>query len=291
MSQKLGKRSRSRAEVMSRDGECIYCGQPTTHQEHMPPIGMFRKRDRASGMEFATCAACNNGTSAADLVASFMARIDANGALGDWRFQEAFAQRNMLMELAPGFLAELLSPARVEPVLLNTNGVLTRQAMIKADGPLTKAYLDVFSAKLGMALYREHTDSRLPDHGGVQAWWYLNFGLAIKDVEQMLSIMPLAGRLAQGRKTSDGQFNYRCNTDNKSIVVALVSFHDNLHVSFAATSDPQFYNLPFEHPRARFTKPGQIAGMMPKVTPSQLIMLPGLGGAPYTSLRIPARRA
>lgn len=275
---------------MSRDGECIYCGQPATHQEHMPPIGMFRKRDRASGMEFATCAACNNGTSAADLVASFMARIDPNATRGDWRFQEALAQRTMLMELAPGFLTELLSPARVEAVLVNTNGVLVRQAMVKADGPLAKAYLDVFSAKLGMAMYREHTNSRLADHGGVQAWWYLNFGLATKGAEQLLSIMPVTGRLAQGRKTSDGQFNYRYNTDNKSIVVALVSFHDNLHVSFAATSNPQFYNLPFDHPRARFTQPGQIAGMMPKVMPSQLIKLPGLGGAACTSLRMPARR-
>ena len=72
MSHKIGK-SRSRADVMATDAECIYCGQP-----HYPPRAYAAYRhvpDARPGERNATCAPCNNGTSAVDLVASFMARI------------------------------------------------------------------------------------------------------------------------------------------------------------------------------------------------------------------------
>jgi hypothetical protein len=51
---------------------CIYCGAPADSVEHMPPIIMFRGRQRPKGLEFPSCLACNNGTSHSDLVASLL---------------------------------------------------------------------------------------------------------------------------------------------------------------------------------------------------------------------------
>ena len=68
-------KSRSRQEILAGEPRCIYCDAAPSQLEHMPPKAMFRGRVRPSGMEFAACQSCNNGTSAADLVASFVARI------------------------------------------------------------------------------------------------------------------------------------------------------------------------------------------------------------------------
>lgn len=72
MDRKSGRRTRSRAAVMAADPNCIDCGGPADKQEHMPPIVMFEGRHRPGGMEYAACADCNNGTSAADSVAAFL---------------------------------------------------------------------------------------------------------------------------------------------------------------------------------------------------------------------------
>ena len=69
---------------------------------------------------------------------------------------------------------------------------------IKADGPLTRAYLNVFAAKLGMALYREHVAHALPLSGGVHINWFLNAGLAQRTAEGILRILLVAGTLRQG---------------------------------------------------------------------------------------------
>ena len=168
MNQKLGRKSRDKASIMASGERCIYCGDPANRLEHMPPIGMFRKRDRPSGMEYPSCDACNNGTSAADSVASFIARIDQQGGMGDWRTQEAIAQRGMLEAIAPGFISELFHEDKAEDQWIQKDGVLQRFTVVRADGLLTKAYLNVFSAKLAMAMYREHIGEALPLDGAVQ---------------------------------------------------------------------------------------------------------------------------
>lgn len=291
MNQRLGKKSRSRVEILSQGVVCIYCGMPADSLEHMPPRGMFRAKDRPSGMEYPSCNACNKGTSGADAVASFIARIDRHGSLGDWNVNEAIKLRPILDEVAPGFLDELFATDKAtDSYVPNTAGVLIRQAVVKADGPLTQAYLDVFSAKLGMALYFEHTGTRLPDDGGIETYWYLNAGLTQKTAEAWVRMMPGVDRLRQGKKTSRGQFDYRYNSDNKSIVAALAGFHTGLHVAFIATSDPNTYGFPTKMPHSAFTQPGQLMGRMPAVIPSRLIGLPLLSrpGA-TTPFRIAAR--
>lgn len=289
MNQRRSNRTRSRAEVMAEDANCVYCGNPADSQEHMPPIVMFKGRDRPGGMEFATCANCNRGTSAADSVAAFLAKISFDTNEDDWQFKENILQRAMLNEIAPGFLDELFDANRAKDVLRQTpSGVIIKQKAITADGPLTRAYVSVFATKVGMALFRELTGKALPSEGGIEAWYYLNAGLSQEAAESILSIMPGTADLSAGRKRSGKQFAYRFNTDGKSIVAGLASFHNNLHVVFLASSTPEIFKMPYRPPRSIYTRPGGLAAMMPKIERSKLIALPGLAGPPY-KFRVPAK--
>lgn len=132
-----------------------------------------------------------------------------------------------------------------------------------------------------MALFREQTGKSLPKEGGVEAWHYLNAGLTRETAEKIVSIMPVSGTLAAGRKSAGDQFRYRFNTDGKTIVAALASFHNNLHIAFLASSTPEVYKMPCRFPHATYTQPGQMLAMMPKIERSRRIILPGLGGGSH----------
>jgi hypothetical protein len=68
---------------------CIYCPNPAETVEHMPPVGMFRGKQRPGAMEFPSCKMCNEGTRGADAVAQFMARLHPDDRADDWHATEA----------------------------------------------------------------------------------------------------------------------------------------------------------------------------------------------------------
>jgi len=83
VSESLAKK-RAHGIVLEQCPFCVYCGgkYPATTIDHVPPIGMFRSRQRPKGLEFASCLPCNEGTRLADLVAALLCRVypDADGA-------------------------------------------------------------------------------------------------------------------------------------------------------------------------------------------------------------------
>ncbi len=82
------RRSRSRRDILAGGDRCIYCERRADDVEHMPPRVMFKEKLRLSGLEFPSCRPCNKGTSAADLVASFVARLDPDGHVQGWQHGE-----------------------------------------------------------------------------------------------------------------------------------------------------------------------------------------------------------
>jgi hypothetical protein len=81
----------------------------------------------------------------------------------------------------------------------------------------------------------------------------------------MLTILPVFGELRQGRKSSSGQFGYRFNCDDRSIVAAVVSFHNNLHVLAFATSDPGTYGNVLATNNMITTRPGELLSRLASV--------------------------
>ncbi|KQT48128.1 hypothetical protein ASG47_07065 [Devosia sp. Leaf420] len=256
-------KSRKREEILKDEPRCIYCALPPVTLEHMPPRIMFKDKQRPSGLEFACCDACNRNTSAADSVASYMAKLDRQAWEGDWRLQAATAQQGLLKAIAPGFLEELYDPNSMERVYLPTSGgVRIAHDVITANGPLIRSYLSVFGAKFGMSLYREYVGRALPMEGAVLVTWSLNVGFQRKFVDQFMQIMPGLDRLSQGTKTSQGQFDYRYNTDRKSLVAAYASFHTGLNILALATSTPERLQVDALR-RGAIVRPGTLVSLMP----------------------------
>ncbi len=73
-------KKRAHANLLCRFPCCIYCGAVADTVEHMPPVTMFRRKQRPKGLEFSSCRRCNHGTSKSDLVASLLARSDASAS-------------------------------------------------------------------------------------------------------------------------------------------------------------------------------------------------------------------
>jgi hypothetical protein len=265
------RRSRSRAEILARETRCVYCANTPASLEHMPPRVMFTSKYRPSGMEYACCSECNRGTSAADLVASFLARLSQGYTPDATLLTEAMTLRGKIAQMAPGILEELFRPEKQSHILSRgSDGIIKPYIKFNADGPLAKTYLTVFSAKLGMALYREHIGQSLPLTGGVYTLFFLNAGLAQKTGDAILEKLPVFDTLVQGRINVLDQFAYRFNTDKRTIVAALAGFHSNFHVFTVATSDPDFYDPPKKIPYADFVRPGELVSRIPhkiRVTP------------------------
>src|SRR5262249_36558230 len=114
---------------------------------------------------------------------------------------------------------------KIKKIWLRDTGVIASPfAQIKVDGPRIRAYLNVFAAKVGMALYRQHVGHPLPLTGAVHTNWFLNAGLAQSTADGILRILPLRQTLRQGAFQVPEQFAYRYNCDGRSILAALVGF-------------------------------------------------------------------
>ena len=238
----------------------------------MPPRIMFKAKDRPSGMEFASCIRCNHGTRAADAAAGFFARIDPFGDnLAHWKIREARRPFNTLQQLVPGFIEEVFGPGAAKPVLLRSaGGILVAAEEIRV-GPVCQALMTVFAAKLGMAFYHEHIGEPLPSGGGVYTLCFLNTGPEESQVHAFLSILPTHNTLRQGfQRSATGQFDYRFNTDEKSVVATLSHFHGHVHIFALATSQPEMFSqaFPLHAPFSGLIRMGELLDHMPKQRPA-----------------------
>ena len=261
-------KKRTIAEIKAGAKVCIYCHQRlhflNRSIEHMPPKGMFKGSQRLKGMEFGVCKSCNVGTSAADAAVAFFARIDMFGNdTTDWKTQEMVKFLKSADDSAPGFAKELLGDGSERDVIRETpGGVLVSLAEIHT-GPISGAFLNVFAAKLGMALYHEHRGEPLPPTGGVHGMWFLNAGLSETTAEGFLKILPGFNTLTAGRLSAEGQFAYRYNSDDKGIVAALTHIQGNIHFFTIAMAEPNVFGFPKQMPCSAFVRPGELLSHMP----------------------------
>lgn len=258
-------RSRNRKQILVNNPRCIYCFNLADTIEHMPPRAMFRKKARPSGLEFPCCKACNEGTKAADIVATFISKIELDPIDDGWRTKESLSYTKSIHQLAPGLLGEMFDDNRVSTVVLRRkSGLLTRAVEIRADGPLVHAYLNIFSAKLAMALFAEHTQKPLDKNGIAQTIWFLNAGVPREATNSLLDKMPHISGLKQGKFNSNGQFDYKYNTDFKSIFGALVKFHEGLIIFMIVASHEHSDSIvPIDGPTEARTKIGELLNMIP----------------------------
>jgi hypothetical protein len=231
----------------------------------MPPKTMFKDRHRLSGMEFGSCQACNNGTRAADAIASFLAHTSPTEShRNQWQIPVLSKLKDTAEQLEPGFFAELFNPAKIEKTLRkNEFGFILPTVETNADGPIIKRNMTAFSAKLGMALFREHVGKPLSEGSGVFVLWFLNAGLSEESAHSFLSILPIHGEIRQGTQRSIEQFGYRYYCDNRSLFAAMIGFHSNLHILVIATNDLDTFGAPLSKQKSwTFVKFGELLSLV-----------------------------
>jgi hypothetical protein len=216
---------------------------------------MMRDKQRPSGMEFAACAACNNGTRGADVVAAVMARLHPDNGPDSWQTAEMEKLRSAMDAFAPGVREEFSEPGKAQSEWLRRRGagLLQRVIRVHADGPMLRAHLSVYGAKLAMSLYREHVGIALPLDGAVWCQFSLNAGMTQEMLNERVQILPIQETLRQGSKNVGDQFSYRYNCDERTVVAAVAQFHRGLWFTLFASCDariielfnkPEFIGLP-----------------------------------------------
>ena len=267
------RRSRANSEILAGNPRCIYCVSPASSVEHMPPIAMFMNRQRLSGFEYPSCIDCNNATRAADAAAAFFARLSPAFSSPQWEIEEAHKLVGTLAVLAPAAITEIFDDRKSKRVWeKGRDPFATPKISIKLDGLVTHALMSTYTAKLGMALFREHMGFPLPETGSVFTQCYFNAGLTKSIADRTLKILPMSGQLTMGRKSSGKQFNYRYNTDNKTIVFAFAAFHNNLFTRSVAVVEPDIYRHIFKDEYNSYeVKLGGLRRLAEQWTPSKKV--------------------
>ena len=266
------RKSRSSDEIIASEIRCIYCANPAQSVEHMPPRGMFRDRQRPSAMEFGVCYSCNAGTRGSDAVAALMARLHPDNGVGTWQAKDIQGLRSAIDRYAPGVREEMSTPGkfRYELAARARSGLLQKVVRVHADGPLVKAHLSIFGAKLGMALYREHIGVALPYHGAVWTQFALSAGMSQEHLDARVERLPLFETLRQGRKHVADQFMYRFNCDERTVIAAVAQFHRGLWFTLVASSDQKIIELfsrpeSLKLPASALVRPGELLKLVPNV--------------------------
>ena len=226
------------AQIIERATGCIYCNKFSKFSiEHMPPRNMF-KNVRPNGWVFACCNTCNQGSSGADALAGMMAHLEAV-ADDKWKVDRIRDLLRSAKKRIPGIEHEIFGTDLEDSYVLH-NGLLRPIKKIRANGPLTRKYLNIFSAKLAMAGFSHFTDRPIKQTGLIHTEWYLNGGISEATYRHIISVMPGYAQLVQGVQQSGKQFHLRFNTNKTDIVAAMVSFNDAFFVTFIATDNVEF---------------------------------------------------
>ncbi|SMF60665.1 hypothetical protein SAMN02982989_1097 [Xaviernesmea oryzae] len=136
--------------ILETEERCIYRAAAPTTIEHMPPLVLFLKCQRPKGLEFAACKECNNGTKDADAVAALCSRLSNADRDPYWENGDGDTSLHTVERDAPGVRDEVFDARKASTSWMRgRSGVLTPKTILVADGPLPKAYLDVFRGETG----------------------------------------------------------------------------------------------------------------------------------------------
>lgn len=219
------------------NGMCIYCGGSETAStvDHMPPIILFRLKDRPRGFEFASCEACNVGASHSDLVAAMFTRAFPNVESHEVpEIKKIFVSvRNNI----PGLLEEMFVESDAWAVASARIGSQVKNPkFIAMDGPIAMAHLRAFGARLALAMHFNQTGQIIPKSGGATVRIYSNLDMMEGRIpEGLFEILPKPTALVAGRKDTSSQF--RMSTvaaEGGGMTITLASFRFSFAVASAA---------------------------------------------------------
>ncbi|GGZ45726.1 hypothetical protein [Asticcacaulis endophyticus] len=198
----------------------------------------------------------------ADQVAALYARLEAFDEMNDIASSEWKKLCLAIANNAPKLASEIT--ASMSPFYIkDKNGKFVEVYAAKMEGVLTKTYADIFSSKLGMALYREHVGEPLPLNGSVFSSHFFNVGASEEFISAVKEICPIVQTLSAGKFEVSGQFKYFLGTNHESLCVAYSQFRGNFSVFSVATSKPEILREALVSAGATELKPGELFSKMP----------------------------
>lgn len=212
---------------------CIYCGGQTvaTTVDHVPAIMMFDQRIRPKGLEFPSCAACNNGTRKSELVASLLSRVfpDATSSKDQAEVKQLFSSVNNNI---PGLLEEM-QVGRARAKFAAQRHGNPAGGFLDWNGPLVSAHLDAFAAKLGFAFHYYATGNPIPPGGGVVSAIHSNVDAVLGRIpSDVFDVLGDPQTLAQGAKNVGEQFRFASVRDeNRNMSISFASFRESFSVT------------------------------------------------------------
>ena len=214
------EKRRAHAVILTAHPWCIYCGMKANTIEHMPPRAMFDKRQRPKGLEFPTCRDCNNGTSLSDMAASLLARAYPDARTPDDLKRLLGGARNNI----PGLIEEMVDAGA---------------GLLRVDGPILKKHINVFGAKLGLALHYEAHGSPVPRAGGVQPMFFTNVSALRGELPAaIIELLPTPRTLKQGKWEVGDQFKYSwALTEEKRHSVFYATFRQSFAIAAVTALD------------------------------------------------------
>lgn len=228
----MGQKAARRARFFAEHPYCIFCGGgvPATTIEHCPPRGMFRERAWPDGFEFPACAACNKGSSDADLLVAFLKRcadpgdtVEATGALGTIK-----ATRKQL----PAVLQQMgaARSSAIEARRLNRRfgnrpgpGELHQDVSPMPLPDVAHTAIPAFGGKLAKGVYYMKSRSAFSSAGCLLLHWFTNTESArtgsypVLDAVQDFPASPIP--VTRGNTRLDDQFRIRAHHDPETRLV------------------------------------------------------------------------
>ena len=111
--------------------------------------------------------------------------------------------------------------------------------VLRANGPILKKHIDIFGAKLGLALHFEAHGSPVPPAGGVQPMFFTNVSALRDELPiEIIKLLPTPRTLKQGKREVGDQFQYSwALTEEKRHSVFYATFRESLAIAAVTALD------------------------------------------------------
>ena len=206
-------KNKRKAVFLKQHPYCCICGgeKPATTIDHVPSKQIFRLKSRPEGLEFPACGQCNHSTGPHELVAALISRFSEDRpykAEEEKELKKLFTsvdknRHGLLQEMFPSWQQQYDFDKLNHPDKPQGWGVLN------ASSPMLNQSLQIFGAKLCLALHYEHTNMIVPKSGVIYVRWYSNYDrMTGKIPDSLISQLPEPRTLKQGKWNVRDQFEY-----------------------------------------------------------------------------------
>lgn len=237
---------------------CCFCGgaMPTTSIDHVPSRQMFLRRHRPQGLESPACDMCNNVTGAHEQFAAMLARTYLDARTKDEANEIKRLMRAVHRQM-PLVLAEMMPSWRQQYDVDQHFGSGFKGGALNVSGPLVNRSIQIFGAKLVMALHYHCVGNVVPAAGGVGIIWFTNWDRVNEKIpDRLFSLQGAPQSLQQGNWSVPDQFEYSwVATDCTKMAHYVSTFRKSFLIAGLVHTDANELHKMF--PEVDILRPGQ----------------------------------